>query len=295
MNSVSLRIIPGRSLFIIASALAFVFNPDRKASADEQLWGWVIGAETLPKNKWELYQFLTLREGKNVGSYHVLDAETEVEYGFTDKFQMSLSLSGHYFDVQNVDGQEDQDRGKFGGIEASGKYRFTSPFKDPVGIALKLTMGFLRNDDVGGIHQKELLVLPEIVFQKNFRDDTITLAANLGFQLAWGKRPAEEYDREISLMTGLAASYRFAPNWFIGVESHYVGEWPHFKATAPLNTYEHQVIYAGPALHYGAKRWWATFSYNRQVWGNEIDPVVRRRAYAEEQNNQFRLKVGFNF
>src|SRR4029077_8203449 len=135
-----------------------------------------------------------------------------------------------------------------------------------------------------------LLVLPEIVFQKNFRDDTITLAANLGFQLGGGKRPAEEYDREISLLAGLAASYRFAPNWFIGVESHYVGEWPRFKVNAPLNVYEHQAIYAGPALHYGAKRWWATFAYNRQGWGNEIDPVVRRKASAEEQTNQFRLK-----
>src|SRR5262249_562611 len=144
------------------------------ARADEQLWGWVIGAETLPKNKWELYQFLTLREGKNTGSYHVLDSETEAEYGITDRFQMSLALSGQYFDVKNVDGQENQDRGKFGGIEMSGKYRFTSPFKDPVGVALKMEIGFLRNDDVGGIHEKELFVQPQLAFQKNFRDDTIT-------------------------------------------------------------------------------------------------------------------------
>src|SRR5215468_6318838 len=97
------------SLVLLSGLLAVLLHLP-SARADEQLWGWVIGAETLPKNKWELYQFLTLREGKNTGSYHVLDAETEAEYGITDQFQMSLSMSGHYFDVKNVDGQENQDR-----------------------------------------------------------------------------------------------------------------------------------------------------------------------------------------
>ncbi len=256
----------------------------------------MIGAETLPKGKWELYQFLTLREGKNTGSYHVLDAETEVEFGITDKFQMSLSLSGHYFDVKNVDGQENQDRGKFGGIETSAKYRFTSPFKDPVGIALKLTMGFLRNDDVGGIHQKELLAAPEIVFQKNFRDDTITLAANLGFQLAWGKRPAEEYDREISLLAGLAASYRFAPNWFIGVEvalrrrvAPLQGQRAVQHLRAPGDLRRARPSTTAPSAGGRPFPTTARSGATRSIRSSAARPTPRNRP------NQFRLKVGFNF
>ena len=37
--------------------------------------------------------------GKDTGSYYGLDFDTEVEYGFTDKFQASLGLVGHYLEI----------------------------------------------------------------------------------------------------------------------------------------------------------------------------------------------------
>lgn len=40
-----------------------------KLSADKQLFGLVRGAETLPRNRMEVYQFITLRTGKNEGAY----------------------------------------------------------------------------------------------------------------------------------------------------------------------------------------------------------------------------------
>jgi len=40
-----------------------------KLSADEQLFGSVCEAETLPKNRLKVYQFITLRTGKNEGAY----------------------------------------------------------------------------------------------------------------------------------------------------------------------------------------------------------------------------------
>jgi hypothetical protein len=62
------------------------------AHADEQLFGWVLGSETLPAGHAEAYEFLTYRTGKAEGTYRALDTETEFEYGFTDQFQASLSL-----------------------------------------------------------------------------------------------------------------------------------------------------------------------------------------------------------
>jgi len=38
--------------------------------ADEQFFGFARGAETLPANRWELYQFITLGEGKSEGAYY---------------------------------------------------------------------------------------------------------------------------------------------------------------------------------------------------------------------------------
>jgi len=57
------------------------------AFADEHLFGWVLGAETLPSKHAEAYEFLTLRTGKAEGTYLGWDSETEMEYGFTDQFR----------------------------------------------------------------------------------------------------------------------------------------------------------------------------------------------------------------
>ena len=62
---------------------------------DEQLFGFVRGAETLPAHRWEVYQFVTLGEGKSEGTYYGTHFETEAEYGVTYQFQASLSLIQH--------------------------------------------------------------------------------------------------------------------------------------------------------------------------------------------------------
>src|SRR5664279_5453735 len=112
------------------------------AQADEQLFGFVRGAETLPAQRSELYQFITLHEGKSEGTYYASDFETEYEYGFTDRFQASVSLEQHYFYNRGVNGDrdalDDKDAYRFGGVEGSVKYRIFSPFKDPLGVALRV-------------------------------------------------------------------------------------------------------------------------------------------------------------
>ena len=40
-----------------------------KLSPDEQLFGLVCEAETLPKNRMKVYQFITVRTGKDKGAY----------------------------------------------------------------------------------------------------------------------------------------------------------------------------------------------------------------------------------
>jgi hypothetical protein len=261
------------------------------AQADEQLFGFVRGAETLPKGKAEAYQFITYRTGKDTGSYDALDFDTEIEYGFTDRFQSSLAVVNHYNYNKNVDGLDDLDRFQFGGVELSSKYRVLSPFKDPVGLALRLEGGYLQRDEVGGLPQQEWYIAPELDLQKNFRDDTIICDVNLGAEWAWGKQPAEQYPRELALQGGAGVAYRFAPNWFIGAEATVRSEWPMFD----FGNFEHVVVYAGPSLHYSAKRWWVTLTGVYQVWGDGVDEPPNGKTYAEETGWKVRLKVGFNF
>jgi hypothetical protein len=190
-----------------------------------------------------------------------------------------------------VDGLDDFNQFQFGGVEASSKYRLLSPFKDPVGLALRLEGGYLKRDEVGGLPQQEWYIAPELDLQKNYRDDTIVCALNLGAEWAWGKQPAEEYPRELSLQSGAGVAYRFAPNWFIGAETTVRSEWPMFD----FNNFEHVVVYAGPSLHYSSKRWWVTLTGVYQAWGNGVDEPDNGKTYAEETTWKVRLKVGFNF
>jgi hypothetical protein len=87
--------------------------------ADEQLWGFVRGAETLPKDQWEVCRFSTLRTGKQSGTCYGFDFDTEVEHGFADRLQASVSAVNHYFYNQDVPGLDNRDSYRFGGIKSS--------------------------------------------------------------------------------------------------------------------------------------------------------------------------------
>ncbi len=266
-----------------------------QAHADEYLFGFVRGAETLPQGRNELYQFMTLRTGKVEGTYYGTDFETEIEHGFTDRLQADLALENHYFYNKGVNGDrdslDDTDAYRFGGVEAAVKYRVLSPFKDPVGLTLRLESGYLLNDEVDGLRQHEFYVAPELILQKNFRDDTVICDLNLGPEWAWGKRPAEQYPRELALNGGAGISYRFARTWFIGVESHVRAEYPLFD----FNHFEHVVVYAGPALHYSSQHWWATLTWNYQAYGQGIGEPHDGQTFAEETGQIVRLIFGYNF
>jgi opacity protein-like surface antigen len=272
-------------------ALTLFLGTDFSARADENLFGFVRGAETLPKGHFDLYETLTLRTGKDVGVYRGWDSDTEVEYGFTDKLQGSIALTNRYIYNHGVEELDDTNHLTFGGFEGSLKYRLLSPFKDPIGLAVRLETGWLLHDEVGGLLEHEIYVTPEVILQKNFLDDTLITELNFGGEWAWGKDPAEQYYKEWSMQGGAGISYRFARNWFIGVEGHARSEWPLFN----FNNFEHVVVYAGPALHYGSERWWATLSYNYQVYGHGVDETTRSQTFAEETRHEIRLKVGFNF
>lgn len=261
------------------------------AHADEQFFGFARGAETLPHGHGELYQFVTLRTGKDDGRYYGSDYETEVEYGFTDQFQASVSLVNHYFHNRDVPELPNRNNYRLGGLESALKYRLLSPFKDPLGLALRIEVGYLLNDEVDGLKQHERYVKPEIDLQKDFLDDTLITVLSFGAEWAWGKQPAEQYPKEVSFESAGGVTYRFAPNWYTGLEAHFRAEYPQFD----LNNFEHRVLYAGPSIHYAQQNWWATLTWNYQVYGKGVDEPNDGQTFAEESRNQFRLKIGINF
>ncbi len=217
--------------------LLFVFCL-RDLRADEQIFGFVRGAETLPAHRSELYQFLTLHEGKAEGTYYAWDSETEYEYGFTDRLQANLSIEQNYLYNQRVDGDRDALDNKndycFQGVESSAKYRVFSPFKDPLGVALRLESGYLLHDEVDGLKQHDRYLKPEVDFQKDFLEDRLICDLDFGAEWAWGKQRRPLPPKPIP----------FARNWFAGLEIHSRWEYPRFD----FYNFEHRVFYAGPSI-----------------------------------------------
>lgn len=282
---------------MLATTVAATSLLSIESRADENLFGWAKGSETLPKGHIDLYQFTTLRTGKadEDGSYNAYDFETEIEYGLCDQFQLGFSVAQNYFSGSMLDDDGDdltKTSYRFGGLAASGKYRFKSPFIDGYGLALNTQTGFNWHDETAGIKENHLYIAPTLIFQKNFLDNTLITVASAGFDMGWGKKPAEEYSKELGLESRMGISYRFAPNWFVGLEGRIRSEYPDFK----IQDNEHYVVFVGPNLHYGTEKFWATLAWAYQVYGNEADDQQEaHRAFAEQVQNEIRLKVGFNF
>jgi hypothetical protein len=289
---------------LVLPALGFIAVTAR---ADENLFGYVYGSDTLPKGKWEIYEWMTARVDKGVGDYLGMDFKTELEYGITDRFQASLYLNQRYHNIKGSaplvdDGlggstPEYPNRNSFGfeGMQMSFKYNWKSVYKDGYGLSFYLEPGYSRIFKISGERQTEYELETKLIFQKNFLDDTLVWAVNWTTAPEWRRfEGADEYETELELEGTTGISYRVAPNWHVGLEMRGHMEVPKFKEL------EHFAVFLGPNLHYGGQHWWATLTFLPQVVGgpthDDLNPNrLSGRHSFEHEAVEVRLKVGYNF
>lgn len=283
------------------------------ALADESLFGYVKGAETLPKGSWEFDQSLTYRNDKGSGDYSAWDSKTEIEYGVTDRFTASGYLKMQSIDMSGlvVDGYlpGDKDYGmRPSGVETSFKYNFLSPAKDDFGLAGYLSLGYDWLDKHSGQDKDKYSIELELLAQKYFMEGQLIWVGNVGTGAVYAKRDKlsdsrmaslpEGYEwptdpeMELELKAGTGLSYRFAPNWFIGAEALYETEYETEVGQ------ERWSVFAGPSLHYGGKEWWATLTWFKQVkgGGEQYEGQHDNDLHLIERTEQeIRVKFGVEF
>ena len=278
------------------------------AHADENLFGYVAGVETLPNGGTEMYVINTLRTDKGQGIYRALDTEIELEHGLTDRVQISGSLS---FQTINTKGllidayiPGDKKAGPvFKGVEVKGKFNILSPALDNFGLAVITSAEFSRIDPHSGQDKDEYEGKVVLAAQKYFMQGQLIAAVNLGLKAGleyrkpianlpigfeWPTTPETEI--EISLGAGL--TYRVVPNLFVGAETQYTSEYETEVGQ------ERWSIFAGPTVHYGGKKVWATLTWFPQLKGGGeryIGQTERNLHLIEKTKNEFRLKLGYNF
>jgi uncharacterized protein DUF6662 len=278
--------------FLAVPALGFL----DQARADENLWGYLYGAETLPKGGTEIYNWLTLRTGKGKGTYRGWDEMLELEHGFTDRFQASFYLKGRSHRIAGGALEEDEDRNlsrslDFNGVNVAFKYNLLSPYKDLFGLSLYLEPSYSRIDRVSGERMDQFGLEQKLILQKNFFDDQLALGYNFTLEPEWSKfKSSGERERELEVEHTFGISYRFAPRWFAGLEGRYHAEYPEFKGP------QEGAFFLGPNIHYAAEKWWFTFTFLPQVAGRPPTPRRTRNLELEEHERyEFRLKVAWVF
>lgn len=295
------------SIVSLAASIVLLALLVPTAHAEESLFGYLYLTDTQPAGHWGYEQIQTVRGGKARGGYLALDLRNEIEYAFTDRFQVSTYINSSYLRSRNVYDAEDStqnipDQGEFtvNGMSVEMRYRVLSPYTDPIGLAVYMEPEVsLRDPQTGGARAERAIEF-RLILQKNFRDDTLVFASNLMLEPEW-EIAGNDHMRELWAEITFAASQRIGSSgWWVGLEFRNHREFPNMD----FGQQEHSAFFLGPSIHYGSLSWWFTFTVLPQITGhpkslgigadgNEI--TDSRRHLGQHEKIESRFKFGFNF
>ena len=289
--------------------------------ADEYLWLYTRGADTLPQGVWEAKFAMLSRLGKASGNYVFNEFRPELEYGLTDRLTLGAEISifdHHYSKVRwapmiDTQGGPDGsfDKTQYAGLELYAKYNILSAYKDPIGLAVGA--GYERRDvyrlDGAEIDQDTLELM--VFLQKNWLDNTLQWSFSGKVELERRKSP-DVLEEEIAFDLATGLSYRVAPRWFVGVEARYQAYFlsPQIDGVIEgrrsswdigdmrLGDQFQYGLYAGPTLHYAGNEWWITAGALWQVQGwsaDGPDASSNNRDWDEHERWHVGVTVGWEF
>lgn len=280
-----------RTAAIAAIAAALLAHP---ASAGEALFGYLYTAEVMPAGSIEVEQWVTDKIGQENGHFNELQLRTEIEFGVTDRLQVAGYLNTKYENETAAPG----DAGlKFDGFSFEAIWQLMNPYKDSFGLALYAEPSIAPDETEFEV---------KLLTQKNLLDGRLVLAAN--FNAEW---VIEQQDNVTDPLTGqviaaggtediselqllLGASYRVAPNWFLGAEYRYVTE---FEGLG-FDTRVESANYIGPTVHFAKGKWFATLTWLARFGENHYGPqpvLPPGTTQPDVTTNGLRLKVGVSF
>jgi uncharacterized protein DUF6662 len=310
------RRLGARALLLLAVWVAVEIEWSRRAEADEPVFGYSYTTDLQPRGTFELEQWVTAALEKSRGDYKRFNLREEVEYGVTDNFQLAFYVNWNHVTAkrdsvegttsgplvpENVDPLRRYTATQFDSVSLEAIYRLLSPYKDPIGLAV-----YLEPSIGPGIRELEA----KLILQENFLDDRLIWAANFTFAPEWEREtgdpsldPEDPESRrrwekaiEVEFTTGL--SYRFARNWFAGIEFRNHNEF----AGHSLSHAEHSAFFLGPNVHYASGPFWATLTILPQLpiaaaySADQRAARVGGRIYGDEHEKiEVRFRAGWSF
>jgi len=207
------------------------------------------------------------------------------------------------------------DETSFGGYEASLKYNLLSPYKDALGLSMAL--GYEKREkyrlDGADIDQDSYVITAFL--QKNYLDDTLTIALTPKFEFEKRTTPGV-FEEELSVDISAGISYRFRPRWFAGLEFRHQSDYlnpeedgvfdPELQRTQfsisdlalSVGSQHQRGNYFGPTVHYASEKWWVTGGALYQFDGDGRAPGVSNTGglnFDEQERWHFGLSFGWEF
>jgi len=244
--------------------------------ADERRFTYLYEPIVLPENSYEFEQWITNQSHKRSGDYSEWNLRSEIEMGITSWYTSALYLNLDSIRSENRPGEEDEDETEFEGVSWENIVQLSNPELDPIGSALyaEVTTDGLDTELEG-----------KILLGKTFGDFTLT--ANAVYEAEW-EREDGQTEREATVEFLAGAAYALNKNWGVGLEVRNKSAYPD---GLNLSGQEYQTWSAGPNLHYGNPKWWATLTALPQIWGNG-DGSSGNRNLEHEEALEIRLIVG---
>ena len=291
--------------FICIGALMFSVC----ASAGEGYFGWVYGLDLQPEGKWEFEQRLQLTRGQASGTYDLWQGRTEIEYGFSNDFQLagylntySINASKNYTNEEYCDQGLVPCTGGYGvpgsassgdgysktaidGVSLEGIWRITNPVTSPIGVGLYLepTIGNLKN-----------ALETRLILQSNFLDDRLQVVGNLVYEvekLKFDEEPIEE--TVLDVVAGF--TFRVIPNLNIGMEYRFHNDYDGYSFANQTQ----RAHFIGPNIHYASKDWWITAAMRTQIGGECWEPGTAEcsggNVWDSHGRNEYIVKFGMPF
>lgn len=193
----------------------------------------------------ELEPWTTFRIGR-AGPYAALDERIEFEVGVLPGLQTAWYLN--FTGERSGSGVTYAETFEFQGVSWEWKYKLLDPVADPVGLAFYLEL-------TGGPADQE--VEGKVLLDRRF--GPVLAAFNLIAAHEWEGQP-DAVAREWEIETDLAAAYLFGQGLSAGLELR-------THTGVPVETgWESTAVFAGPALSYVTRTWWASASVMPQLF-----------------------------
>ena len=211
-------------------------------------------APTSAPESLELETWTTWKRTTGPDRSDAVDFRHELEYGATDKLQVSVYLADWFYENQ-------REHSGFAYSDSAIEliYNLTNPVDDPIGLSI---YGEIKAGD------RLIELESKLIGQKNF--GPLILAYNATLEAVWEGHSLQE--REGEFQQAFGASYELSPRLSAGIELLHEFVFPEWRDDKKIRN-----LFVGPNVSYRRGNWFVTVTALAQATNTTDEPDLQVR------------------